>query len=98
MTIPVKNIIFDKIHDAGSLTDSELLKALAKDDRAIAEDRFNKLLLDLEIMGLIKVSWLSKDARRIEVTEEKADEDEVDASNRRMEERDYEASFPGAGQ
>ena len=59
---------------------------------------FNKLLLDLEIMGLIKVSWLSKDARRIEVVEEKVDEDEVDASNRRMEERDYEASFPGAGQ
>jgi len=69
---------------------------LIKDGFVIAEDRFNKLLLDLEIMGLIKVGWLTKDKRRIEVVIQKEKEDEVDAQNREMMEKDYEASFPGA--
>ena len=96
MTIPLKNSIFEKIKEQGSLTDSELSKALIKDGTIIAEDRFNKLLLDLEIMGLIKVSWLTKDKRRIEIITEKEKEDEVDAQNRAAMEKDYEASFPGA--
>lgn len=96
MTIPLKNSVFDKIKEHGSLTDSELLKALIKDGFVIAEDRFNKLLLDLEIMGLIKVGWLTKEKRRIEVVIQKEEEDEVDAQNREMMEKDYEASFPGA--
>lgn len=96
MTMPLKNIVFDKIKENGSLTDTELFKALSKDGYVIAEDRFNKILLDLEIMGLIKVGWLTKDKRRIEVVIEKEDEDEVDAQNREMMEKDYEASFPGA--
>ena len=96
MTIPLKNLVFEKIKDHGSLTDSELSKALLKDGFVIVEDRFNKLLLDLEIMGLIKVSWLTKDKRRIEIVTQKEQEDEVDAQNRARMEKDYEASFPGA--
>lgn len=96
MTIPLKNIVFDKIKEHGSLTDSELSKALIKDGFVIADDRFNKILLDLEIIGLIKVSWLTKDKRRIEIVVQKEEEDEVDAQNREMMEKDYEASFPGA--
>ena len=96
MTIPLKNLVFEKIKEHGSLTDSELSKALIKDGFVIAEDRFNKLLLDLEIMGLIKVSWLTKDKRRIEIVIQKEEEDEVDVQNRARMEKDYEASFPGA--
>ena len=96
MTIPLKNLVFEKIKEHSSLTDSELSKALIKDGFVIAEDRFNKLLLDLEIMGLIKVSWLTKDKRRIEIVIQKEEEDEVDAQNRARMEKDYEASFPGA--
>ncbi len=96
MTIPLKNIVFDKIKEHGSLTDSELSKALIKDGFVIADDRFNKILLDLEIIGLIKVSWLTKDKRRIEIVIQEEVEDEVDAQNREMMEKDYEASFPGA--
>jgi len=95
MTIPLKNSVFEKIKEHGSLTDSELSKVLVKDGFVIAEDRFNKLLLDLEIMGLIKVGWLTKDTRRIEVVLQKEEEDVVDAQNREMMEKDYEASFPG---
>jgi len=96
MAIPLKNSVFEKIKERGSLTDSELSKALIKDGFVIADDRFNKLLLDLEIMGLIKVGWLTKDTRRIEVVIQKVEEDEVDAQNRETMEKDYEASFPGA--
>ena len=60
MAIPIRNTVFDKIKEAGSLTDSELSKALIKDGFVLAEDRFNKILLDLEIMGLVKVTWLTK--------------------------------------
>ncbi len=96
MAIPLKNTIYDKIKENESLTDSELSKALIKDGIIIAEDRFNKLLLDLEIMGLIKVSWLTKDTRRIEVVVAKEEIDEVEKQNKEMMEKDYEASFPGA--
>ena len=40
MTIPLKNLVFEKIKDHGSLTDSELSKALIKHGVVIAEDRF----------------------------------------------------------
>ena len=95
MTIPLKNIVFEKIKEVGSLTDSELSKVLAKDGYAIAEDRFNKLLLDLEILGMITVSWLTKDTRRIEMVTQRMEEDEIEAQSKEMMEKDYEASFPG---
>ncbi len=95
MAIPIRNTIFDKIKETGSLTDSELSKALIKDGVVLAEDRFNKILLDLEIMGVIKVTWLTKDTRRIEVIVEKEEEDEIETQNKEMMEKDYEASFPG---
>jgi hypothetical protein len=95
MTIPLKNIVFDKISESGSLTDSELSKALTKDGVIIAEDKFNKILLDLEILGVIKVAWITKDDRRIEVFSIKEEMDEVDQQNQEIMEKDYEASFPG---
>jgi len=96
MALPLRNIVYDKISEEGSLTDVELEKSLKKDGYIIAQDRFNKLLLDLEIMGVIKVSWLTKDTRRVEVHIGKDEEDEVEAENRKMLEKEYEASFPGA--
>lgn len=96
MAVPVRNTILDRVKEAGSLTDGELLKALAKYGLPITEDRFNKTLLDLEIMGLVKVSWLTKEARRIEITDDRADGVDGEADNLNVGERDYEASFPGA--
>ena len=95
MAIPIKNTVFDKIKETGSLTDGELSKALIKDGFVLAEDRFNKILLDLEIMGLVQVTWLTKDTRRIEVIAEKVEDDEIETQNKEMMEKDYEASFPG---
>jgi len=95
MAIPIKNTVFEKIKEAGSLTDSELFKSLTKDGYIMAEDKLNKLLLDLEIMGLINVAWFTKDTRRIEVTVIQEQVDEVEEENKKMMEKDYEASFPG---
>lgn len=96
MAIPLKNTVFEKIKENGSLTDVELSKALIKDGNVIPEDRFNKILLDLEILGLVKVAWLTKDTRRVEIVTTKDEEDGVETQIREAEEKDYEASFPGA--
>jgi len=95
MAIPIRNTVFDKIKEAGSLTDSELFKSLSKDGVIMTEDKFNKLLLDLEILGLINVAWITKDARRIEVIIVKEEIDEIEKQNKEVMEKDYEASFPG---
>ena len=95
MTIKYKNIILEKIKNDGSLTDKSLSKALAKDGYLISDDLFNKTLLDLEIMGLINVSWITKNTRRVETVTGKI-EDEVEIQNKKMLEKDYEASCPNA--
>ena len=95
MTIPLRNTIFEKIKEANSLTDVELYKSLTKDGLNLPEDKFNKLLLDLEILGLIKVAWFTKDERRIEIVVIAKEEDPIKKQNKETMEKDYEASFPG---
>ena len=95
MTIPLRNTIYDKIKEVNSLTDVELYKSITKDGLNIPEDKFNKLLLDLEILGLIKVAWFTKDERRIELIVIKKEEDPIEKQNKEVMEKDYEASFPG---
>jgi hypothetical protein len=64
---PIRNIVLDKIRDSRNINDVELLNSLDKDGIQISESDLNKVLLDLEILGLIKVSWVTKDKRRIEL-------------------------------
>ena len=95
MTIPLRNTIYEKIKEAKSITDIELYKSLTKDEFNLPEDKLNKLLLDLEILGLIKVSWFTKDERRIEVIIIEEKKDPIEMQNKETMEKDYEASFPG---
>ena len=95
MAIPIRNTVFDKIKEANSLTDVELYKMLTKDENILPLDKFNKILLDLEILGLIKVAWITKDERRIEVIVVEKVIDKVAEQNKEVMEKDYEASFPG---
>lgn len=64
---PIRNLIYEKVRQAGNMTDSDLMNALTKEGVTIAESDFNKTLLDLEIYGLVRVSWVTKDKRRIEL-------------------------------
>ena len=98
MNLPLKNLVYEKIKESGLLTDSELSKILVKEGVVLSDDEFNKTLLDLEIYGLVKVGWLTKDERRIEIVEKQEEEDEVEVQNREKLERDYEAGFPGVEQ
>ena len=84
----------EKIKESGSVTDKTLAKSLVKDGYNMSDDLFNKTLLDMEIMGLVTVNWLSKDTRRIEIISIQAEEDEVEAQNKKTLEKDYENSFP----
>ncbi|ABK77155.1 hypothetical protein CENSYa_0522 [Cenarchaeum symbiosum A] len=96
MTIPMRNRVYNRIIEGGPATDVELTKALIKAGAPVAEDRFEKILLDLEILGLIKVTWMTKDTRRIEAVPQAGERDEVEEQAREAAEKDYEASFPGA--
>ena len=84
----------EKVEEKGSITDTTLIKSLVKDGYHISDDLFNKTLLDMEIMGLINVNWLTKDTRRIEVVTNKEEEDDVELQNQKSLEKDYEDSFP----
>jgi DNA-binding PadR family transcriptional regulator len=66
MNYPLRNLIYEKIKQAGNMTDYDLINALTKDEVPITEADLNKALLDLEIYGLVRVSWVTKDKRRIE--------------------------------
>lgn len=67
MNYPIRNIIFEKIKQLGTTTDQDLINSLSKDSVVILEDDFNKVLLDLEIFGLIRVNWVTKERKRIEL-------------------------------
>lgn len=67
MKYPIRNLMYEKIRQAGTMTDADLMKDLTKDGITLADSEFNKTLLDLEIYGLVRVSWVTKDKRRIEL-------------------------------
>ena len=94
MTTKYKNLVLEKIKESSAITDKVLSKKLTSDGHVISEGFFNQILLDLEIMGLITVSWITKDTRRIEIVSNQEEEDEVENSNKKMIEKDYESSFP----
>jgi len=67
MKYPIRNLMYEKIRAAGTLTDADLVKRLTESDITLSDADFNKTLLDLEIYGLVRVSWVTKDKRRIEL-------------------------------
>jgi len=94
LTVKYKNIVIDKVKETGSITDKTLAKKLIKDGYHLSDDLFNKILLDMEIMGLINVNWLTKDTRRIAIVSKQEEEDDVEMQNKKTLEKDYENSFP----
>lgn len=73
MNYPLRNIVFEKIKQSGNTTDQDLINSLSKEDVSIQIDDLNKILLDLEIYGLIRVTWVSKDKKRIETVTQNKD-------------------------
>jgi hypothetical protein len=67
MNYPLRTVVFEKIKQHGNITDQDLINSLSKDNIITLEEDLNKILLDLEIYGLIQVTWVTKDKKRIEV-------------------------------
>ena len=75
MKYPIRNLVYEKISQAGTMTDADLMNSLQKEGLTLADSDFNKTLMDLEIYGLVRVSWLTKDKRRIELVADKNNND-----------------------
>ena len=65
MNYPIRNVIFERIKQLGGVTtDQDLVNSLSKENIEIPDDELNKVLLDLEIYGLIQVTWVTKEKKR----------------------------------
>jgi hypothetical protein len=73
MNYPLRTVVFEKIKQYGHITDHDLINSLSKDNIITLEDDLNKILLDLEIYGLIHVTWITKDKKRIEIVNQNKD-------------------------
>jgi hypothetical protein len=73
MNYPLRTVVFEKIKQYGNITDHDLINSLSKDNIFTLEDDLNKILLDLEIYGLIHVTWVTKDKKRIEIVNQNKD-------------------------
>jgi arginine repressor len=67
MKYPLRNFVYEKIQESENITNSELLNSLNKVGVEITESDLSKTLMDLEIYGLIRVSWVTKEKKRIEL-------------------------------
>ncbi len=67
MKYPLRNLVYEKIKESENLTDLELLNGLTKMGLELGESDLSKTLMDLEIYGLIRVSWVTKERKRIEL-------------------------------
>jgi hypothetical protein len=71
---PLRYAAFEWIKEKKSATDDDLLEALNKNGSKCSPNELDKLLMQLEILGLISIRWVSKDKRRIEFQEKPAEE------------------------
>jgi hypothetical protein len=66
MKYPLRNIVNEKMKAHTNMTDKELLAELQRDGEDVSMRDLNKVLMQLEIIGLITLRWQTKDTRRIE--------------------------------
>jgi hypothetical protein len=64
---PLRNIVYEKLKEEEVTADKELLTALQRDGEDVSMRDLNKVLMQLEILGLITLRWQTKDKRRIEL-------------------------------
>jgi hypothetical protein len=77
MRYPLRYAAFEWLKEKKSSTDDALLEALSKNGNKCSIDELNKVLMQLEILGLVTVRWVSKDKRRIEVVEKPTEEPRI---------------------
>jgi|TARA_B100001971_G_scaffold214284_1_gene250874 transcription initiation factor IIE alpha subunit len=63
----LKTAISEIVQELGNTTDDDLKSRLKKKKIEINDQELNNILLHLEIQGLISVTRIGKDKRRIEI-------------------------------
>ena len=74
MRYPLKYAAFEWIKEKKSITDDDLIEALNKNGSKCSPDELDKLLMQLEILGLVTIRWVAKDKRRVEMVEKPSEE------------------------
>ncbi len=81
MRFPLRFAAFEWIKEKKRATDDDLLEALNKNGGKCSPDELDKLLMQLEILGLVTVRWVGKDKRQIEAVENPAGEVRIPRAN-----------------
>jgi len=74
MRYPLTYAAFEWIKEKKSATDDDLLEALNKNGGKCSPAELDKVLMQLEILGLVTIRWVAKDKRRIEFQEKPTEE------------------------
>jgi hypothetical protein len=78
---PLRFAAFEWLREKKRATDDDLLEALNKNGSRCSSDDMDKLLMQLEINGLVTVRWVGKDKRQIEFVEKPTEELRVPRTN-----------------
>ena len=81
MRYPLRYAAFEWIKEKKSTTDDDLIDALNKNGSKCSPDELDKLLMQLEILGLITIRWVAKDKRRVEMVEKPTEEARIPHMN-----------------
>jgi DNA-binding PadR family transcriptional regulator len=68
---PLQLFVLDLIERKGPLTDDELLREIKNGKEDLSFRELNRILLKLEVNGLIRVSRQMKGKRRVELAEQR---------------------------
>ncbi len=74
MRYPLRYAAYEWIKNKKSATDDDMLEALNKNGRKVSPDELDKVLMQLEILGLVTIRWVGKDKRRVEFQEKPTEE------------------------
>lgn len=77
----MKYAAFEWLKEKKAATDAELLEALNKNGNKCSQEELNKILMNLEILGLVTIRWVGKDRRRLEVLEKQEAEQRIPRMN-----------------
>ena len=68
---PLQQFVLEVVERKGPLTDDELLRELRNGKEELSFRELNRILLKLEVNGLVRVSRQMKGKRRVEIAEER---------------------------
>jgi len=67
---PIQLLVLDVIERKGPITDDELLREIRNGKEDISFREMNRILMKLEVTGLVRVSRQMKGKRRVEMAEQ----------------------------